>query len=140
MRLERGKWFLNFLSALLARIVQKLLDIRENTFRNAAIHVDEMYVDWPDNEEHSTQFYPGFRIFRYPKKYRVNGRTDSDFCEKAFNQKTDFSYGVFSVGCACKYNITYGFELMLNKESAHNLFRYSIINNSLFSNQNFPDF
>ena len=119
--------------------MQKLLDIRENTFRNADIHVDQMYVDWPINEEHSIQFYPGFRIFRYPKKYRVNGRTDSDFCEKPFNQKTDFSYGVFSVGCACKYNITYGFELMLNKESAHNLFRYSIINNSLFSNQTFPD-
>ena len=118
----------NFLSVLIARIVQKLLDIRENTFRNAAIRVDDMYVDWPNNEEHPTQFYPGFRIFRYPKKYRVNGRTDSDFCVKAFNQKTDFSYGVFSVGCACKYNITYGFELMLNKESAHNFFRYSVIN------------
>ena len=89
-----------------------------------------MYVDWPINEEHSIQFYPGFRIFRYPKKYRVNGRSDSDFCEKAFNQKTDFSYDVF---------ITYGFELMLNKESAHNIVRYSIINNSLFSNQTFPD-
>ena len=57
------------------------------------------------------------------KFQQVNGRTDRDLCEKSFNKKTDFSYGVFSIGCACKLNITLGFELMLNKESAHNLFR-----------------
>ena len=53
----------------------------------------------------------------------MNGQTDKDLCEKSFNKKTDFSYGVFSIGCACKLNITLGFELMLNRESAHNLFR-----------------
>ena len=36
---------------------------------------------------------------------------------------TDFSFRVFSVGCACKVNVTYGYELMLCKESAHNIFR-----------------
>ena len=59
--------------------------------------------------------------------FQVNGRSDSDFCEKSFNKKKDFSYGVFSIGCACKYNVTLGFELMLQKESAHNLFRYSLL-------------
>ena len=49
--------------------------------------------------------------------------SDCEFCEKNFNKHTDFSYGVFSVGCACPLNITYGYELMLCKESAHNLFR-----------------
>ena len=28
-----------------------------------------------------------------------------------------------AVGCACPQNITYGFEIMLFKESAHNIFR-----------------
>lgn len=34
-----------------------------------------------------------------------------------------FAFGVFSAGCACKKNITYGYEIMLNPESAHNVFR-----------------
>ena len=35
----------------------------------------------------------------------------------------DFSFGVFSVGCICPYNITMGYKLMLCKESAQNIFR-----------------
>ena len=34
-----------------------------------------------------------------------------------------FAFGVFSAGCACKKNITYGYEIMLEPESAHNVFR-----------------
>ena len=30
------------------------------------------------------------------------------FCVQAFNKARDFSYGVFSVGCSCPSNITYG--------------------------------
>ena len=46
---------------------------RDKTFRNAEVRQDDMYFDWPDqNEEHATQFYPAFKMFRYPKKYRVN--------------------------------------------------------------------
>ena len=46
-----------------------------------------------------------------------------DFCDKAFNKHRDFTHGVFSVGCACAANITYGYELMLCRESSHNIFR-----------------
>ena len=80
----------NFLSALLARIVQKLLDIRENTFRNADIHVDEMYVDWPNNEEHSTQFYPGFRIYVTPKNIGSMGAQIVIFVKKHSIKKLTF--------------------------------------------------
>ena len=52
--------------------------------------------------------------------------SDCELCTKSFNKHTDFSYGVFSVGCACPQNITYGFEIMLCKESAHNIFRLLI--------------
>ena len=30
---------------------------------------------------------------------------------------------IFSVGCSCSTNITYGFEIMVNPESSHNAFR-----------------
>ena len=32
--------------------------------------------------------------------------------------------GFFSVGCGCPFNITFGFEIMLAKESPRNLFRF----------------
>ena len=67
-------------------------------------------------------FYPNWPIWKYPKKYEVRNVTDYDFCEKEFNKHNDFSFGVFSVGCMCPYNITMGYELMLCKESAHNIF------------------
>ena len=37
---------------------------------------------------------------------------------------TDFVVGFYSVDCACEYNITFGFELTLLKESPRNLFRF----------------
>ena len=68
-------------------------------------------------------FYPAWRILQFPKKYEVHRVVDKDFCNKAFNKAKDFVFGVFSCGCACPRNVTYGFELMLHKESCHNLFR-----------------
>lgn len=105
-------------------IISKLIFIRRNTFLTAAVRSDDDYVKWEDSEqEHSTMFYPNWPIWRYPKKYEVRNVTDCDFCEKGFNKHNDFSFGVFSVGCLCPYNITMGYELMLCKESAHNIFR-----------------
>ena len=69
-------------------------------------------------------FYPAFPLFRYPKAYSVSGRMDADLCSKPFPEKRDFSHGMFSIGCCCKRNTTYGFEIMLQKESEHNLFRF----------------
>ena len=107
------------------QIVLKLIEIRKNIFLNATDRNDDDYEDWlSPNEEHPTQFYPEFPIFRYPKMYTVSGQKDVDLCNKAFDEKRDFSHGVFSIGCCCDLNITYGFELMLTKESAHNFFRF----------------
>ena len=113
-----------YLPVDVASIIIKLIEIRRNTFLNAAVRSEDDYVDWEDPDmEHPTQFYPNWKIWRYPKKYVVRNVSDCEFCEKSFNKHTDFSYGVFYVGCACPLNITYGYELMLCKESAHNLFR-----------------
>jgi hypothetical protein len=109
----------------LAIIVERLVEIRRSTFENATERSDDDYVQWPNPEvEHPTQYYPNWQIFRYPKKYNVRSKQDSDFCDKSFDSKKGFAYGIFSVGCSCPSNVTYGFELMLTRESAHNLFRY----------------
>ena len=101
-------------------IVLKLVAIRRNTFINAATRSNADYTDWLSPEaEDPTQFYPEFLIFCYPKRYTVS-------CQKDSATKKDFSYGVFSIGCCCNLNITYGFELMLCKESAHNFFRKTV--------------
>ena len=115
---------LDFLPGDLSSIILKLIEIRKNTFIHAAHRSPTDYIQWDNTEtEHATQYYPNWPIFRHPKKYTVRNVTDCEFCCKSFNKHTDFSFGVFSVGCACPYNITYGYELMLCKESAHNIFR-----------------
>ena len=120
LNLENSKYLPDKVSA----IILKLIEIRQNTFLHAALRTEDDYIDWEDPEqEHPTQFYPNWQLYRYPKKYIVRNISDCEFCEKSFNKHTDFSYGVFSVGCLCPLNITYGYELMLCKESAHNLFR-----------------
>ena len=120
LNIEKSK----FLPIDVTAIVLKHIEIRRSTFRQAIVREDDEYTPWPSiGEEHPTQFYPNWNMFRYPKKYDVSHAIDSDFCDKAFHKARDFSYGVFSVGCSCPSNITYGFELMLQKESSHNIFR-----------------
>ena len=67
--------------------------------------------------------YPNNPTIKHPKKYEVNKVKDKDLCEKAFFGHSDFAAGIFTAGCACKYNITLGWEIMLNNESPRNLFR-----------------
>ena len=68
-------------------------------------------------------YYPNNKLKEYPKKYEVNNRKDQDLCEKALNTHKDVTAGIFSLGCACPYNVTIGFELMVSNESPKNLFR-----------------
>ena len=106
LNLENSK----YLPDEVTSIMLKLIEIRrKKTFLNAASHTADEYIDWEDpGHEHPTQFYPNWKLWRYPKKYVVRNVSDCEFCEKSFNKQTDFSYGVFSVGCACPLNITYG--------------------------------
>ena len=113
-----------YLPIEVSNILIRLIEIRRSTFQNASEREDDDYVRWATpGEEHPTQFYPIWEIFRHPKKYNVRSKQDSDFCDKSFDSKKGFAFGIFSVGCPCPSNITYGFELMLSRESAHNLFR-----------------
>ena len=96
-----------YLPRTVSGIVLKLLDIRKNTFINAAKRNEIQYVPY-EGGEHPTMCYPNNKLKEYPKKYKVNSRTDKDLCEKAFGGHKDFTAGIFSMGCACEYNITLG--------------------------------
>ena len=81
--------------------------------RKRAVHRDETdYVDW-NGREHATMCYPNLKLFRYPKKVKVNSKIDKDLCEKNFNSNSDFTAGIFSLGCACEYNTTLGMYFIL---------------------------
>ena len=106
--LENG----TFLPELVSRIVLRILAIRQTMFERA-VHRDETdYVDW-NGREHATMCYPNLKLFRYPKKVKVNSKIDKDLCEKKFNSNSDFTAGIFSLGCACEYNTTLGMYFIL---------------------------
>lgn len=102
MELENSQ----YLPQEVSQIVLKLLEIRRNTFQNSAQRNDDEYIAWPSpDEEDPTQYYPNWEIFRYPKKYNVNAKNDSDFCEKSFEAKKGFAFRIFSVGCSSQHYI-----------------------------------
>ena len=114
-----------FLPVLVSRIVLRILKIRFETFQAATQRSNTSYFSWSDPAgEHPTMCYPLLPLWRHPSKYRVSAQTDADLCEKTFTYHSDFVAGFYSVGCGCDKNITFGFELMLLKESPRNLFRF----------------
>ena len=113
-----------FLPLDVAKLVIRLIVMRRQIFENAREMNDADYFAWPDPSlEHESQHYPNWPIRIFPKKYNLRNKKDSDLCEKRFGYKSDFGFGVFSVGCCCSLNITCGYEIMLNAESPRNAFR-----------------
>ena len=107
-----------------SQIVRAVIVIRRNMFVGAELRFEHNYKKWPKRKgEHPTQFYPNWPICRYPKKYKVNKSVEEDLCQKSFPKGKDFTCGFLSVGCFCSKAITHGFELMVNPESSHNIFR-----------------
>lgn len=113
-----------FLPDDVATIVLRLLKIRDNTFRKAATRSSNDYTEWDEPRDHPTCCYPGFPLRQYPQRYSVRSRADPDRCKKEIREGRNFVEGIMTVGCPCKNNITMGFELMLNPETAHNAFRF----------------
>ena len=107
-----------------AAITLKLLEIRYLTFRRATQRDSSLYREWTSEKSHPCIFCLGFKMTKCPCKYIVSGRKDKDFCSKQFPENRIFSYGVNSGGCCCPLNITYFFELMLERESPENIFRF----------------
>ena len=49
-------------------------------FENATERSNDGYIPWPNPaEDHPTQYYPNWQIFRYPKKYNFWSKQDSNF-------------------------------------------------------------
>ena len=108
-----------------SKVILSMLKIRSTMFANATKRSNADYYQWPDQSlEHPSQCYPTLPLWRYPSRYRVRDQADAELCDKAFTYHGDFAAGVYSVGCACPANITFGFELMISKESPRNLFRF----------------
>ena len=80
-----------------SRIVKKIVEMRINIVETAPHRTQADYVLWPDRgEEHPTQFYPGWPLWRYPKKYNMVGTgVDEDLCQKSFPSGRTFCNGVF---------------------------------------------
>ena len=115
----------NFLPDDIARIVLKLLEIRRQSFRKTPQRYAEDYFKYTgEYNEHQTTFFPVHPNVRYPKRYNVNNVKDEEWCEKDFPRAHDFADGIFSIGCPCAMNVTYGFELNLKHESGRNFFRF----------------
>ena len=113
----------NFLPEDVNKIMLKLIEIREKTFSQAADRTDVDYFPYTEGKEPATQFYPVWQTRVYPKRYDVNNKADKAQCEKNYKNSKKYSNGVFSIGCSCRLNITYGFELMIGHESPENPFR-----------------
>ena len=111
-----------FLPQVVSRIMVKILEIRETMFERATRRDDSEYIEW-NGREHETKCYPNLKLFRYPKKVKVNKKNDPDLCKKLFQFNSDFTAGIHSIGCACEFNTTLGFELMIENESPRNLYR-----------------
>ena len=105
-----------FLPHDVSRVVLALIRIRLSTFADSEQRFSDDYIPY-DGGEDCTQFYPNHPIHTWPKLYNVGSSTDKDSCDKNFSSHSHFVDGIFSISCACKYSITYGFELMLHSES-----------------------
>lgn len=92
-------------------ILQKLIIQRTEIFENAAERSSSDYTAW-EGGEHETMCYPLWPIIQYPRNYQIGQKKEinkEELCEKKFpKQGQKWGYGVFSVGCSCSKNITYG--------------------------------
>ena len=112
-----------FLPDAVAEVIKKLIEMRNNIFDDAHDRYSDDYVryNWEQNSEHPTMFWPNWNMALYPKQYKVGNTEDQDLCLKNYRQSNKHPAGLFSGGCP--HNITYGFEMTLHRESAHNAFR-----------------
>ena len=63
-----------FIPADLAAIVNKMIEIRRNTFINAAERRDDDYVQWPVNGEFGRSVYRTYGIYPSIDWSTVNGK------------------------------------------------------------------
>ena len=103
---------LKYLPKDVSAVIIRLIQIRTDMFRNSTKRKDEDYrnYNWVQEGEVATQFYPNWRIYRWPRSYSVPKTRTS--CNKKYQSSKGFSFGLFTVGCGCPRNITLGKGLL----------------------------
>ena len=84
----------------IALAVQKLLQIRKDTFTYSTVWYQEDYFHYEGQGvfmEHPLMFYPQNRLVQHPKKYEVGSNIDKDFCANSYPSHS----GIFTIGCSC---------------------------------------
>ena len=116
-----------FLPPDVSKIILTLLNIRKETFQKMPTRYQEDYIPYEEHgvfKEHNLAFYPMFPLHSWPKKYKISNNSEvEDGCTKNFPVHSDFSGGIFSIGCGCPNNVTYGFELICGSEGSRILFK-----------------
>ena len=99
---------LKYLPKEVSNVVLRLIQMRTDMFRNSTQRKNEDYrdYDWDQEGEVATQYYPNWRIIRWPRTYSVPKSRTS--CNKKYQRSKGFSVGLFTVGCGCPRNITLG--------------------------------
>ena len=96
-----------------------MIHIRNETFKVQRYKED--YIEYKEPGvffEHPLAFYPAHPLITYPKKYIVSNSVTEENCSKTFPTHSDFSGGIFTIGCSCPISITYGFEVLYGSESS----------------------
>ena len=88
---------LKYLPKDISAVITRLIQIRTDMFRNSTQRKDEDYVDydWDQEGEVATQYYPNWRIIRWPRTYSVPRSRTS--CNKKYPGSKGFSFGFFTV-------------------------------------------
>ena len=81
-----------FLPGDVSEIVKTLIHIRVETYERSATRQQENYYDHPE-EESSTQYYPNWRINRFPSEYNIKSEGSRNLCSKKFNKNAAFTPG-----------------------------------------------
>ena len=83
---------LTFLPADVSEITRTLIKIRIETYEKSSTRQAENYFDHPE-EESSSQYYPNWRIIRYPSEYNIKSEGSRNLCSKKFNKNAAFTPG-----------------------------------------------
>ncbi len=89
MSLEKS---LTFLPSDVSGIVKTLIKIRIETYEKSSTRQPQNYFEYPE-EESSTQYYPNWKINRFPSEYNIKSEGSRNLCSKKFNKNAAFTPG-----------------------------------------------
>ena len=87
------------LSLQMSAIILRLLEIRDQTFKEAVGRNSDDYIDWDDDwGVPPLSYYPNHPKKKILRKYVVNHTKDRELCQKSENSSRTNTSGIFSFG------------------------------------------